>query len=97
MAPSYCDIGRTATARPRASASLKVDELSKQLCRVVAEGFGDLTELDHVNPALTSLDLRYEALWASEAIGELHLSDARGLASRDEELNELLMPLREER
>jgi hypothetical protein len=63
----------------------------------VAERFSDLTELNHVNPTLTSLDLGHEALRTSQATGELNLSDAGGLTSRDEELNEFLMPLREER
>ena len=64
---------------------------------MVAEGLGDLAELDHVNAALTSLYLRHKALRPSQAIGEFNLSDAGSLTGRDEELDEFLMPLREER
>lgn len=63
----------------------------------MTERFRDLTELNHVNAALTSLNLRNEALGASQAIGEFDLSDPGSLTGCDEELNEFLMPLREER
>ena len=63
----------------------------------MAEGFGDLTELHHVNAALPAFNLRYKALRASQAIGEFDLSDPSRLTGCDEELNEFLMPLREER
>lgn len=63
----------------------------------MAEGFSDLTELNHVNPTLAALNLRHEALMATETAGELNLSDAGSLSGRDEESNEFLMSLGEDR
>lgn len=63
----------------------------------MTEGLGDLAELDHVDPTFPSLHFRYEALRAPKAISEFDLGDTGSLASCDEELNEFLMPLREDR
>ena len=63
----------------------------------MAESFRDLAELNHVNPTLAALNFRYEALRATQAIGEFCLGDTSNLPSCDEELNELLMPLRKDR
>ena len=63
----------------------------------MSEGFGDLTELDYINATLAPLNFRYEALGAVQAGGKLDLSDAGSLPCRAKELNEFLMPLREDR
>jgi hypothetical protein len=63
----------------------------------VAKGFGDLAELNHVDPTLAPLNLRHEALRTIQAGGQLDLGDAGCPTCRDEELNEFLMPLREDR
>ena len=62
----------------------------------MAEGFRDLTELNHVKASLPSLVLRYEALMATQTAGELDLCNAGCLTGCDKELNEFLMPLRED-
>lgn len=62
-----------------------------------ARGLPHLTELNHVDSALTSFNLRYEALRATQESSELDLSNAGSLTCCDEELNEFLMPLREDR
>lgn len=63
----------------------------------MAESLRDLAELNHVNSTLASLNFRYEALRASQATGEFNLGNTGSLTSRDKELNEFLMPLREDR
>lgn len=63
----------------------------------MAEGFRDLTELDHVHAALAMLNLRDEALMATQAGGKLYLRDAGSLTCCDKELDKFLMPLREDR
>lgn len=88
---------RRHAARRRCLVASQVAKLFEQCRRGVAEGFGDLTELDHVNPPLAPLYLRYEALGPVQAGGKLDLSDAGSLTCRDKELKKFLMPLREDR
>lgn len=63
---------------------------------MVAEGLRDLAELNHVKATLPSLILRNEALVTTQAGSEINLRNAGSLTSCDKELNEFLMPLRED-
>ncbi len=74
MLPPVC-IGR----KVRASTA-EVHEFLKQRRWFVAKRLCNLTELDYVQAALTSLHLRDKALGLSQPFGELDLSDAGGLS-----------------
>ena len=63
----------------------------------MAEGFRDPAERHHVKPVLPPLNLRHEALRAPQEGCELNLRNAGSLPSCDKELDEFLMPLREDR
>lgn len=76
---------------------LQIAKLLEQLRRALPQGFSDLAKFNHVNPTLAALYFRYEALRATQAIGEFYLGDTSSLPGRDEELDEFLMPLRKDR
>ncbi len=63
----------------------------------MTEGFSDLAKLDHIDPTFAPLDFRHEALGAIQASGQFHLGNAGSLTGFNEESNEFLMPLREDR
>lgn len=63
----------------------------------MTEGLGDLAKLDHIQPSLPTLHLRYQALGLPQLLRELDLGDASRLPRRCDEGDELLMPLREDR
>lgn len=58
---------------------------------------GSAVRLRKIAESISSLNLRHEALWLSQPLRELDLSDASRLPRRSDEGDELLMPLREDR
>ena len=53
-----------------------LDVLAKRRERVYSERITNFDEFDYVNPALSTLDLRYEGLRIAEAFGQPKLSEA---------------------
>lgn len=58
---------------------------------VKAKELRDLDELAHVDPALASLIIAHEGLWATHLLGERGLGEALGMACFNQEAAELVV------
>ena len=67
------------------SSTTWLQELTQQVRWLAAKSLGNMTELDHVQAALTSLHLGHKALWLPQPLRELDLRDVGRLPHRGDE------------